>query len=309
MGPTATGKSSLAFQLAKEFNAVIVNADSVQIYDKVHIGAAKPSPSEMEQVEHLLYGIIKPTHKITAGQYYKLARKVILERLAHQHVFLVGGSGFYIQALERGMYSAPSTDPIIEKRIIEETKILGAKELYERLLEKDPKYAHRISENDTYRIIRALVIIEQKKQKMSDVIEAFENQEENSSFSVPKLKIGLKLERELLRKKVHERVLEMIQNGLENEVRELLQEGLKDWAPLNSVGYKETVDYLQGQGTEQEWIDSIVRGTMQLAKKQKTWFQRDKEIIWYDSLNQRLEAETKVRSYLLTEGNPHLDNN
>ena len=309
MGPTATGKSSLALQLAKEFDAVIVNADSVQIYDKVQIGAAKPNQDEMKQVEHLLYGIIKPPHKITAGQYYKLAREIILERLAHQHVFLVGGSGFYIQALEKGMYSAPSTDPIIEKRMIEETKVLGAKELYGRLLEKDPKYAHRVSENDTYRIIRALVIIEQKKQKMSDVIEAFENQEENFSFSVPKLKIGLTMERDELRKKVRERVLQMVQGGLEKEVQELLQEGLKDWAPLSSVGYKETMEYLEKKGAENEWIEAIVTGTMQLAKKQKTWFQRDKEIIWYDSLNQRTEAQEKVKSYLLTEGNTRLDNN
>lgn len=298
VGPTAAGKSSLAFQMARKHNGVILNADSVQTYKDLNIGTAKPGPEEFQMVPHMLFDIVDPPARLTAGEYFPRARKALGECLEKQHVFVVGGSGFYIQALEKGMFPVGSSKPELLSKYQTVLENEGAEKLHQLLAEKDPDYAATLPAADSYRVLRALVLVETEGRSMADIQKTFEKQQEISRLKIPFLKVGLNMDREALREKVAQRVEDMVANGLKNEVEGLLARGLEDWHPMSSVGYKETVAYIKGDLKESEWKQQIVTSTMQLAKRQMTWFRRDETIEWFRTPDEISQAQVRIESYL-----------
>lgn len=282
VGPTASGKSSLALKLAQQSQGVIVNCDSVQVYAHVQIGAAKPTASDLTLVPHYLYGHVAPPIEYTAGMYCRdfFQQLKYLENNGVNHVFVVGGTGFYFQAIEKGMFDVEES---LSGRTAELESEASTPEGYQLLLEElrqgDPESALRFHPNDRYRILRAIEILRFSGRKPSDL--RLEKLQQASTFPYPLRKIGIDIDRAELHQRIHKRVKIMLQEGLVDEVKELNNKKLFDWAPLRSVGYREVQEYLKGRIKTLEDLETqILISTRQLAKRQITWFKRDKEIQW-----------------------------
>ena len=276
VGPTACGKSQLALELAQHFSGAILNCDSLQVYKRLDIGTAKPTQDERQKIPHYLFDVLDPGDVLTAGDYRRLALTELQARLPERMIFAVGGSGFYIQALEKGMFEVDKPTPEIEHKVREQLAANGLENLYAELKTLDPESAEDISPNDSYRIVRALVVLHDSGRKMSDLKKQF--QPEKLPF--PYLKLGLNLNRETLLPRVTERTRKMLDSGLLQEVERLLRDGYEAWPALHSVGYKECVDHLRGRLSLEQLAPKIIEKTMQLAKKQRTWFKRDQDIQW-----------------------------
>ncbi len=304
VGPTASGKSDLALRLAQEFNGAIINCDSIQMYKELNIGSAKPSQNDFLKVPHFLFNIANYPTQITAGEYLRFFEKTILElkNIDIKFLIVVGGTGFYFQALEKGMLDAGVVDP----KILEEIKKQGATRegalaLYNELISADPECATWIHQNDKYRIERSLGIWRTEKKKVSDL----KKQEAHSGlksqgYSI--LKVGVSVDKAILEERIKNRIEVMIASGFEKEVRDLLDQGVDPhWPPFQSVGYREMIQYIQSKDLKLDQLKlDILISTRQLAKKQRTWFQRDKEIIWVDSLNYEVVQKT-VQQFLARE--------
>lgn len=281
LGPTASGKSALALELAKIKNGAVVNCDSLQVFKGLDIGTAKPSAFERASLPHFLFDFVSLGQNFTAGDYRRSALEVIERELPKRDLFFVGGSGFYIQALDKGMNEVLPVAPETIKALDEAEKQHGLLHLWHQLEQLDAESAKKIHPNDGYRIKRALSVIQTSGEKWSaQQAMAKEGQHLSSRFTVKK--IGLKWDREVLHKRVAERTENMLEAGLIEEVQALVQKGFGSWAPLQSVGYKETLGFLKGELGRNELAPAITQSTMQLAKKQMTWFKRDPEIQWFD---------------------------
>ncbi len=299
VGSTATGKSDWALRLAQEFKGVIVNCDSVQAYEKVEIGAAKASAAERALVPHYLIDYVKPPSESTAGEYSRDFQECLKTISDSTPVFVVGGTGFYFMAIEKGMYPVEKIAPELQKQILTEfAQPGGPAKLYQELLDKDPVYGAKIAPADHYRIGRALELIRTHSKSVTDIQVEFASK--RTEFPHSLLKIGVEWEREVLLERIRERVAMMLDQGLIAEVQSLLAEGLAEWAPLNSVGYRETKAYLNGDITQAELLEQIVINTRQLAKKQKTWFKRDQDIHWCKGDSGFPEARALVEKFLAT---------
>lgn len=286
VGPTACGKSELAVEVAERAGACeIINCDSVQFFDGVEIGAAKPSADLRERVPHHLLGHVRLGETYTAGDFRRDALQVIEERANHgiRRFVPVGGSGFYVQALEKGMYDVPQIPDEVRQSLASDSQAAGGwLRLYNELKSRDPEAAEKIQPADRYRILRALEILRSHPQATLTSIRAeFEAQRAPAPFRVSK--IGVFRRREVLRLRIEQRTRAMLDAGLIDEVRLLREKGLKDWAPLASVGYREVQAMLDGRLAPADLQSAIVTSTMQLAKRQMTWFKRDTEIQWFDS--------------------------
>jgi tRNA dimethylallyltransferase len=296
VGPTGTGKSDLAVAAARQKNAVIVNIDSVQTFKHVKIGAAKPSAEMLKSVPHYLFDVVEAPANLTAGDYRRLALSLLDELVPQHNVFIVGGSGFYVQALEHGMFEVDPVPEEVFEKLEEDFAAFGNGVMWSELDKADPAAAAKIHTNDTYRIKRALSLIRAHGKPVSDAKLAFAGDVSNKLSNKFKIrKLGLILPRERLRMRIQQRTLKMLDAGLVSEVKTLLEQGFGDWAPLKSVGYAETVRYLNGEIAQRDLAFEIVKNTMALAKRQVTWFKRDPEIRWFD-------AETEAglaKNYLL----------
>lgn len=278
LGSTAVGKTDLSFYLAEKLSASILNCDSIQMYKGLDIGSAKPV-KESKKHTCFLFDEWEPPFTCTAGVFRKKALSVLERELAQHSVLAVGGSGFYIQALEKGMYSVKPIKPEIKTEVSKIYKEKGLTHLYKMLQFLDPKYAKQISPQDKYRIFRGTCLVLSEEKPISLIRSSFQRQR----LPWPYLKIGLHLPREVLLKKVQLRTEKMMEGGLLEEVQGLLKRGLADWPIMRSVGYKEAVLYLRHKITKEEMKERIINRTMQLAKKQMSWFKRDKSIKWYVS--------------------------
>ncbi len=278
LGPTAVGKTDLSFYLAEKLSASILNCDSIQMYKGLDVGSAKPV-EENKKHTCFLFDEWEPPFTCTAGEFRKKALAILERELAQRSVLAVGGSGFYIQALEKGMYSVKPIKPEIKTEVRKMYKEKGLAHLYKMLQFLDPKYAKQISPQDKYRIFRGTCLVLSEEKPVSLIRSSFQAQR----LPWPYLKIGLHLPREVLLKNVQFRTDKMIEGGLLEEVQGLLKKGLADWPIMKSVGYKEAVLYLQHKITKEEMKMHITNRTMQLAKKQISWFKRDKSIKWYVS--------------------------
>ena len=277
VGPTASGKSDLGLQLAERFHGSILNCDSLQFYQRMDIGTAKPPQADRRRVPHHLFDMVPPGEVLTAGDFRRQALQLLLQ--AKAPVFGVGGSGFYIQALEKGMFDVPKPRPETEAAVRQRLREQGVQALHEELCRRDPAYGARINPNDAYRITRALILMDDSGRTVSQVRAEFAPE----PLPVPVLKLGVSPTREQLLPRVTRRVSQMLEAGFLAEVEGLCRDGFASWPPLQSVGYKECLQCLQGQIDRAQLPGLIVEKTMQLAKKQRTWFQRDAGIHWLNT--------------------------
>lgn len=299
VGATATGKSDWALKMAQEFKGVIVNCDSIQLYKKLDIGSAKPSREEQALVPHYLLDYVSPPEEMTAGNYARDFFACLDKIPEGTPIFVVGGTGFYFLAIEKGMYPVTKVSPelkaLVEKEIAEEG---GAERLHRELAKMDPEYAAKIHLADHYRIGRAIEMIRSQGKSVTQIQKEFADLQED--FPYPLLKIGLSWDREILRARIQQRCKNMLDRGLIAEVKQLLDEGLESWAPMSSVGYKEAIQFLRGELAESELLKELSINTAQLAKRQRTWFQRDKEIHWFEGSSGYPEARALVEKFLTT---------
>ncbi|MCM2352568.1 MAG: tRNA (adenosine(37)-N6)-dimethylallyltransferase MiaA [Pseudobdellovibrio sp.] len=282
VGPTASGKSALAMQLAKKFNGSIINIDSVQFYEGLIVGSAAPSEDEKKQVPHYLFSYVKAPDEMTAGQYIRDFYELIESGKATSPLFVVGGTGFYVQALEKGMYDLPEVSEEIKKEVLADFETFGSEKMFTELKEFDPDT--ELHPNDHYRVGRALEVKRAFNLKMSEFKNAAAADNKNK-LPYPSMKIGLTFEtndKEKFAQRVHERTLKMLDEGIIEETKHFLDDGFENWAPLSSVGYHEAKAYLQGELKREELAPAITQATMKLVKKQKTWFKRDEAILWSD---------------------------
>ena len=278
VGPTAVGKTEWAIQWAEQSPACILNSDSIQIYKDLKIGSAKPDFKKYPHIHFALFNEVSAPKTWTAGVFRKKALAVLKKEINKKKVFVVGASGFYIQALEKGMYLIQPVSDSIIKKLEAGQKQKGLDGLYKDLQKKDPETAQQISPKDKYRIIRSLSLIESEGKPLSQIKKEFKVQK----LPWPYLKIGLKIPKIELLKRVEKRTKKMIREGLIEEIEDLQSRGLQNWRPLNSVGYKEGLLYLKGKIKKANLVDQIISSTMSLAKKQNTWFKKDKNIQWLD---------------------------
>ena len=281
MGPTASGKSQWALEQAEKYSGSIINCDSVQFYKGLEIGSAAPTFLDKNKAPHHMYGYVEAPKEMTAGQFLRDFYQLLEKKILKFPVFIVGGTGFYVQALEKGMYDLEPADLELRAQIEAELQSRGAEILHQELSFADPK--HFIHLNDHYRLVRAIEILRTHGLTPTQLKARTVNTENKNAFLFPYIKIGFSENKESAHLKIQQRAKKMIENGMIEEVQFFLKNGFKDWAPLASVGYKEVVDYLLHNKSKSELFDSIVTSTMQLIKKQKTWFKRDSSILWSDS--------------------------
>lgn len=300
-GPTASGKTHLAIHLANQFNALIFNCDSIQVYQELNIGAAKPSIQERSQAPHFLFDLIKAPDVMTAGQYRKAFIQEMNKHPEDQLILVVGGTGFYYQALEKGLFEISETSQEIKNSILSELENQNGKTdlFWKEICERDPDHAQKIHPNDEYRVLRAIEILRQNPS--TNITQLYQDKVGTENVLGKILKIHLDLPKELLETRIQTRVSQMISLGLIEEVKNLLDNGLKDWAPLSSVGYFETCQYLLGFADFLDLEEKICIATRQLAKKQRTWFKKQKELIMLEAstvTSLKSQAEAQLASFL-----------
>jgi len=291
MGPTASGKSKFALDIAKKFNGCLVNFDSIQFYQDLKIGSAAPSTDDLKQAPHYLFSYVQAPTEMTAGQFirdfqiiYPTIRKEI--PLTSPLIF-VGGTGFYQQAIELGMYAVPEISTAIKEQVLSEMSEPGGPErLFQELSEFDPE--HTLHINDHYRVGRAIEV----KRAFSVSMSKLRSQNLKQPIQIQKkIKIGIDKEKNILEKEIQKRTSNMIAAGLIQETEEVLKAVQIPWSPLDSVGYKEVVQLLRGEIKQNQLEDAINQSTRQLVKKQRTWFKRDESLLWstQEPVDQKVE--------------------
>lgn len=295
VGPTASGKSKLACELARRHKFQIVNADSIQVYQGLNVGSAKPSLEERKEIPHHLYDIVEQGGLYNAGDYFRDSRNLINSNL-QQRFLVVGGSGFYIQALQKGVYASPEVAEQIKERVQSLISLEGLQTAHKKLNELDPEYAKSIPPTDSYRVARGLELLSTGT-KPSQIRKDFTP--EPAPFRI--ITIGTRLARPRLEENIRVRAKTMLSQGLVDEVQSLIKEGLRNWAPLASVGYRETVSFIEGHIKYEDLVEKITLSTRQLAKKQMTWFKRDTQTQWFDMDAEYEKSVQYVDEVILTE--------
>ena len=279
-GPTASGKSSLAIEMAQYFGGEIVNADSMQVYRFMDVGTAKPSILERRGTPHHLIDVVDPDEDFNAAMYRSLANPAIREIKARQKIcFVVGGTGLYIKTLLGGLLKCPPIDSELREELYRECEEHGSIFLHERLKMLDPESARRIHPHDRIRIVRALEIINITNQTLSSLMQKHGFRDRDFET----LKICLQIDREQLYRRINERTLAMVEAGLVEETEDLLQKGYSpELKSMKSVGYRHVVRFIQGIRDMDETVRQLQADTRRYAKRQLTWFKADPEMIWVD---------------------------
>ena len=297
VGPTASGKTALSILLAEKLGGEIISTDSRQIYRYLDIGTAKPTLEELKRAAHHFINILNPDQYYNAGEYGQQARAKIEELLKkNKQPILVGGSGLYVRAAIDGFFEGPGKNSEIREQLETEVHALGSEKLYERLKKIDPISAAKMDATKVRRVIRALEVYYTTGKPISDLHSAQE-------IKIPyeAIQFGLEWERKALYHRIERRVDKMIENGLIEEVRGLLAKGYSREAnALNTVGYKEVFDFIDGKITKEEMIRLVKQNTRHFAKRQLTWFRADKRIKWIpvnDETNWNVIAEHIQREF------------
>jgi len=275
-GPTAIGKTAIAIEIAKIFNGEIISADSMQVYRYMDIGTAKPTSAERAEVPHHLADILNPDEPFDAAAFAGKARKTI-ETLSTKGILpiIVGGTGLYIRALLHGIFEGKTSDADIRKRLKEQAQAQGIDALYQRLRECDPHTA--IHPNDEFRIIRALEIFEISGQPASE----HHRQHGFKDNPFDALSIALFTDREILYDRINRRVDMMLEQGLLDEVKMLLNMGYSpNLKSMQSIGYRHLLDFMNGDFSYEEAVRLFKRDTRRYAKRQITWFKSEPDMIW-----------------------------
>ncbi len=293
-GPTATGKTALSVRLAKDLDGEIVSADSIQIYKKLDIGSAKPSMEEREGIPHYLMDFVSADGVYSVADYVQDAKEKIDDILLRGKVpIVVGGTGLYISSLVDNVeFSESRQDMSVRTRLQEELSKIGPEAMHQRLKDIDPESAETIHPNNTKRVIRALEIYETTGKTRT----AYEAESKLNKSPYDFCLIALSCDRELLYERINRRVDIMTEQGLFDEVKGLLDEGVsKDAQSMQGIGYKEAVMEVRGEISKEESIELIKKNSRNYAKRQLTWFRRC-GYTWFDCLDE--ELYDKVRAYI-----------
>ena len=282
-GPTASGKTGLSIELAKKINGEIDSCDSMQIYKDMTIGTAKPTDEEMQGIKHYLIDCVSPDTRYSVADYKKEAIRAIQEILDKGKVpIVVGGTGLYLESLVRGIdYSDIEIDLEYRKELDRLEKENGLNKLYECAKKIDEIATSKISPNDKKRICRILEIYHSTGKTKTEL----EKESRKNGVNYDFLIFGINMEREKLYERINKRVDIMINQGLIDEVRNLINKYNDFPTALQGLGYKEVIEYFNGDTTKDEMIDKIKQETRRYAKRQITWFKRYEELTWLNGLN------------------------
>lgn len=289
-GPTASGKTDVAIDLALKFNGEIVSADSIQVYRHMDVGSAKPTSEQLAAAPHHMIDVRNPDEEFTCGDYVREARQCIADIVARGRTpIVVGGTGLYIRALLGGIIELPAPDPAIREKLRREEEREGSGALYKRLAQVDPLSHDRIEPENLVRIMRALEVYESTGNRLSELQEKHGFGDRPFDYVFLCLSPG----RDVLYDRIAKRVDTMIQIGLLKEVCNLYQKGYSgDLKPLQSLGYRHAGMIIAGRMESHEAIELMKRDTRRYAKRQLTWFRSEPGVIWIDPEDrERIEFE------------------
>ena len=276
IGPTAIGKTNLAIEIAKHFSTEIISADSRQFYKEMAIGTAVPSMEELAEVKHHFIQNRSIFEEYSVGDFERDAISLLDSLFESQDIaVLVGGSGLYVDAVVKGLDKFPEVPINVIEELKVEFELNGIEKLQKELLKKDPDYYYKVDLKNHHRIIRALGVCRSQKTPYSSFLNA---DKEPRKFNT--IYIGLTADREIIYNRINMRVDIMMKEGLENEVRELLQ--YKNLNALQTVGYRELFSYFEGNYSKEIAIEEIKKNTRRFAKRQGTWFRKNEAINWFD---------------------------
>ena len=290
-GPTCSGKTNISFNIANKFNKEIICADSLQVYKDFDIGTGKPTKKQQKIINHHLIDIVKPFSDYNAWNYMLDARRIVSE--SNQNTFIIsGGSQLYIDAFLNGLTAGINKDDKIRNELIEKIKLKGLDTLYKTLAKIDPRSSNKVSSNDTNRIIRLLEIFYVTGEKPSEFLSKSPKEKiSNTKY----LKISLNISKTELDILIEKRVHQMIENGLIDEVANIISKYGNKIKPLYSIGYKELFHYLNQDSSLNDSINKIIVNTRRLAKRQLTWLRKDSEIRWCKDIN---EMEDLIKDFI-----------
>ena len=295
-GPTAVGKTALSIGLAKAVNGEIISADSMQVYRKMNIGTAKIEPSEMQGVKHYLIDILDPGEEFNVVLFKKYALEAMKEIYSRGKIpIIVGGTGFYIQALLYDIdFEENDNDMSYREELQKLAETYGNTYIHDMLVNVDPESAEKIHENNVKRVIRALEFYRKTGMKISEHNETESQKESPYNFEY----FVLNDDRSKLYDRIDRRIDIMLENGLENEVRQLVNEGYgRDLVSMQGLGYKEIIDYIQDRCSYDEAVYTLKRDTRHFAKRQITWFKREKYVTWVNK--NEFDSEADILAYML----------
>ncbi|MBQ2778075.1 MAG: tRNA (adenosine(37)-N6)-dimethylallyltransferase MiaA [Peptococcaceae bacterium] len=281
VGPTAVGKTAASIGLAKALNGEIISGDSMQIFKGLDIGTAKISQSEMDGVVHHLIDIKEPWESFSAAEFKRLADEAIADIHSRGKLpIIVGGTGFYINSvLYEYHFGEAETDEAYRAQLQQYLELHGNEALWQLLLEKDPVSAERLHSNDTKRVMRALEVLHVTGISASER----QNTVDRQTMRYDAVYIALNLPREILYQRINHRVEQMMAEGLEQEVRNALAQGVpQDALSMTSLGYRQMIQYFNGEISLERAVELIQRDTRHFAKRQLTWFRHDPNIQWVD---------------------------
>ncbi|WP_426332950.1 tRNA (adenosine(37)-N6)-dimethylallyltransferase MiaA [Paenibacillus silvae] len=280
VGPTAVGKTRLSIELAQAFNCEIISGDSMQVYREMDIGTAKITPEEMKGIPHHLIDIHEPEYPYSVAEFQESCTRLISEIHGRGKLpFIVGGTGLYVESVCYGFqFSDSGSDEAFREEQFSYAQQHGAQALHDRLREVDPASAERLHPNDQRRIVRALEIFHLTGEKWSEQLAV---QKKESPYDL--LIVGLTMDRQKLYARVEERIDLMIEQGLVDEVKALLERGVaRGHISMQGLGYKEIAAYLQGEVSWEAAVEWLKRDTRRFAKRQLSWFRHMKDIQWVD---------------------------
>lgn len=301
VGPTASGKSSLAIWLARQIDAEIISADSMQIYKGMNIGTAKPTAEEQKLVPHHMIDFLNQDELFSVADYVKMAKEAIEDVVNRgKKPILVGGTGLYVDSLLNGVqFQDQNENLVVRKKLFEELEQFGSEHMLEKLKKFDFEYAQTLHPNNVKRIIRGLEIYSATGMKMSENLKL--------SKSVPSCfdacRIGLTFDdRENLYKRINDRVDNMIDCGLLEEARSIIVSSSSSHTSMQAIGYKEFIEYFNGTESLDECVSKLKQNTRKYAKRQLTWFRRNKDINWMycDKL-----SDTEIKNKVIEIVNNH----
>ena len=277
-GPTASGKTALSIELAKKINGEIISSDSMQIYKDMDIGTAKPSIEEMQGIPHHLIGFVEPSQRYSVAEFKKDAEAAIEEILKKGKTpIVVGGTGLYVDSLIYGIeYQEIQLDEKYRQELEQRAANEGLEKLYAEAQKIDPQAMEKISPNDKKRIMRVLEIF--KATGKNKTQQEIESRKKGVKYDYKVFAINW--DREILYERINKRVDIMIEQGLIEEVEQLLQKYDKFPTAMQGLGYKEVVEYLRGETSQEDMIEKIKMETRRYAKRQITWFKKNKQTIW-----------------------------
>ena len=278
LGPTASGKTALSLALAGRFKGEIVNCDSVAMYREFDIGTAKPTPAERSRVPHHLLDCVAPAGPMTAGEYARQARQVLEEIIMRGHLpILVGGTGLYLRAVLEGLFPGPQRSEQLRERLRGLVDSRGSNYVHRILRRLDRAAAEKIHANDTPKLIRAIEVCLASRQKMTDL---WQQHGRDSLRGFRILRLGLDPDRQALYVRINQRAQQMFEAGLVEETQRLLEKYGVAAVPLSSLGYKQAMQFLNGDITREQALQAAQQAHRNYAKRQMTWFRREPKVQW-----------------------------